>query len=193
MDKAARAVGRLSSPCTVTHIGFGQGVTAAHCVPMMALRDCSFLSVVWNDPSLPREPADCEEVVFHVFRAGADVAVLRFATAPTSALAFDWGIQSQEDVPQKQFTLLSHPGGGELSSSGLCSAILLPGPRGAEIISETEFAHSCDTVSGSSGAAVLNAETAEIVGIHSAGVSEGSESFNIATFARVLKGRVGLP
>jgi hypothetical protein len=42
---AARAMGRLSSPCTISHSGFGQGVTAAHCVPYSAITDCSFLTV----------------------------------------------------------------------------------------------------------------------------------------------------
>lgn len=193
LARAARAVGRLSSPCTITHIGEGQGVTAAHCVPVSAITDCSALSVEWNDPDLPREAVRCTSVILHLFGGGADVAVLKFPRFPSTFLRIAWTLQTPPELAGAPLTVLSHSGGGGLAWSGSCGTLPHLGRRGPGGLAGTEFSHDCDTTSGSSGAALLDASTGDVVGIHSAGVSAGGATYNVATFARVLKGGVLLP
>jgi hypothetical protein len=177
----ARATGVLSTPCTITHLGDGVAVTAAHCIALRHLEDCSPLRATWDDPALAQASVPCAAVLQHEFTSDTDVALLQFAQYPQAALALDTTFQGRDRLAGRELTMLSHPGGRELMSSGQCTPL-----RIAEDEHAGQFAHSCDATSGSSGAAVVDVATLRVVGIHSSGVTGTRGSYNLATFARAV-------
>ncbi len=135
----------------------------------------------------------CRSVVFHSLGVSADVAVLSFALFPSAKVNIAWQLQTRPDVAGVPFNVLSHPDGGGLASSGACTSLPHLHNFGAGGLSGSEFAHDCDTTGGSSGAAILDAASGDLVGIQSGRVSVGGASYNVATFARVMKGGVLFP
>ncbi len=178
--KLLPAFGRMMPMgCTATYIGDGLAVTAGHCFRAAPARESGVrcttvkgqdVTIEWGyrglEDAAPESVSDCSIVQLEYTAGGADYALLRVTNAPRVALK----VASTKALEGERLTIFSHPARRPLEWSKVCS-------RGVAR-SEATFKHSCDTEGGSSGAAVLNADTLEIVGIHNGGYTG---EYNYAT------------
>jgi hypothetical protein len=166
--------------CTATYIGDGLAVTAGHCFRAAPARETGVrcttvkgqdVTIEWGyrglEDAAPESVSECSIVQLEFTATGADYALLRVSKAPPVAL----NVSATKPLEGERLTIFSHPARRPLEWSKVCS-------RGV-VRSEATFKHSCDTEGGSSGAAVLNADTLEIVGIHNGGYAG---DYNYATY-----------
>lgn len=162
------AFGKLSVGCTTTHLGDGLAVASGHCFNATSQRvdntSCAGVTVEWGARS--GSPAyltsNCEVVLAMQKTADIDYAIFRVAPAPTAKVAMRYTTRAAVDTP---LTMFSHPLGRPLEWSKTC--VLRPGSEGGW--GANLFSHQCDTDSGSSGAAAIDDNSLEVVGIHNGG------------------------
>ena len=180
--KLASAVGRLvfkpdygmQWSCTATHVGNGYVVTAGHCLadPTVTSDACSALQVEWDirtsRQEFPKSQSantligQCQEIVSWRFAVGdastIDHAIFRVDKAPEMHVAIEPKPQLMPGSLVHQF---SHPGGVPLIWADDCK------------ITDALFQyyqHDCWGASGSSGAALIDANTHKLVGVLSMGL-----------------------
>ena len=95
------AVGKLSSGCTVTHIGQGYAVTAGHCFwqtffdeELKLNEKCSDETITWawTEGSTNNKTSQCLEVIA-MQRSEADnvdFAIMKISDAPTAQIEIEW-------------------------------------------------------------------------------------------------------
>lgn len=175
--------------CTATHIGQGLVLTAQHCFTDRPLtgtvnQPCDGVTIQWGyrEGAGPALVSRCEVILAAEFSDTRDFALLRVSPVPAAHVTVS---PSPRPAPGTRLTLFSHPRGRPLEWSGTCA--LRPALDGG-YTSRAMFTHQCDTEPGSGGAAVLNDETLQIVGIHGGGeITEVNKDnrpvgWNFATF-----------
>lgn len=177
------AVGQLNVGCTATHVGNGFVLTAGHCIsvsPRSNPKSCSLLGVVWGNygGNTQLTASKCLSIVARSYDKNADYALLRVAQPPAAAVEIDFSLR---DLSQTNaITLFSFPRMRPMEWSGLCDTQRYPQPESLWM----KFLHTCDTESGSSGGALIDATTGKIVGIHGG----STDTLNYATSTAVLSG-----
>ncbi|MBP9721994.1 MAG: trypsin-like peptidase domain-containing protein [Gammaproteobacteria bacterium] len=178
--KLAQAVGRLTYKlkdrsngyCTATHVGNGYVVTAGHCLddPKLYPDTCKALQVEWNfrrsRNNFPQEPSpdligQCQEIISWAFKAGdantIDHAIFRVNNYPEAKVMIEPKPNLQTGDMVHQF---SHPGAVPLVMAKNCTVTEIPFQY---------YQHDCWGASGSSGAALIDADTHKLIGILSMG------------------------
>ncbi|MBX3228275.1 MAG: trypsin-like peptidase domain-containing protein [Labilithrix sp.] len=177
------AFGKLSSYCTVTHVGNGIAIAAGHCfnAPRTRANDlpCAGYTVDWgyrrDEPAYLRSA--CRIVLAAEYSVSRDYAVFVVDPVPPVKVAVDLAGRAADG---RRITMFGHPLNRGLEWSRTCTvepssnllAIGSDGTWGAGM-----FTHQCDSERGSSGSALLDDETLAIVGIHNGGV----QPWNYAT------------
>lgn len=173
------AFGVLEIGCTVTHIGRGLVLTAGHCIPQTTLssdrclsEELPGMSVRWgyvgNDADSHLE-SKCLKLRLRELTPAADFALLWVENPPLTRI--------EPEIEQRgtwgdTLTIFSHPKKRPLEWSGFCGLSQLPAEMLLNISNDEQkdfFAHQCDTEGGSSGAAVVDAQTLKIIGVHHGG------------------------
>lgn len=169
---AAEAIGLMSMGCTGTHIGNGLVVSAGHCFSESNITKqrstCAGVEIAWGvrEGKQPTGVSKCTQVLVLELTNVKDYALFRVDRAPRVALK----VRTQARPPLgTRITIFSHPFRQPLMWSGVCeiSRSIATG------LNPNFLHHRCDTNPGSSGAAILDAETLEVVGIHNGGQSVG--------------------
>lgn len=158
-DNISNSIGRIARGCTATHIGDRYVLTAGHCVPDAECNSRAY-DITWAYTYHNRSgkmESSCVEVIARENNNLRDYTVLRYDSAPNASLPLNLSRRPREG---DRLTIFSHPQGVPLAWSGFCQH------EGS--FSAQKFAYKCDTLGGSSGAAVLN-ENLEIVGVHNLG------------------------
>lgn len=174
-DRISKAIGRMEIGCTVTHIGNGVAITAGHCLYSLTCND-AYYDVTWSFRAADKTQtmkSKCVKVLAHVFTENQDYAVLTYDSFPEASLPVNL-----IDRPKlgDALTLYSHPNGQALTWSGWCNH------QGEG--TGYRFRYDCDTLSGSSGAAILNAKL-EVVGIHNQ--ADDDTSFNAGSYVMDMR------
>ena len=176
------AFGMLSMGCTATHIGHGVVISAGHCfeAPPEAIENqlCADISVAWGlrGQKTAYLVSKCEKIILAQRSQRGDFAIIQVSPAPTVAIAPDL---QRRAVIGDTLTLFSYPDGQPLSWSQLCGVERKPDLA----LPANSIQHQCDTNPGSSGAAIINALSLKIVGIHDGGrVDEYGQGMNYGTF-----------
>jgi hypothetical protein len=168
-------IGQLNTGCTAAHIGNGLVLTAGHCIsvsPRSSSNSCHLLGVVWGNrgdhPNL--RVSKCKTILLRTYTGTGDYALLKVSDPPPVALSLDF------EVPEKprRITMLSFPRMRPMEWSGHCDQIEVPEPS----LRTQKFFHSCDSEAGSSGAPLIDPESAKVIGIHAG----SSDDFNYAFF-----------
>ena len=168
--------------CTATHLGKGLVVTAGHCFKAGPLKQtdvaCGDVTVGWGNRSArgPRLVSKCLKILAMIVDdiQGLDYAFLQVDAYPSVSIALETKVPAHVDDP---VTLFSHPFNGILLWSPPC----LLQPTTSNVILEAYLFHRCDTVGGSSGAALLSAKTGRIVGVHDGAFGSDASGANFAT------------
>ena len=157
--------------CTGFLIENGYLMTNQHCVPKQ--ETCDSTTVVFgyqfdaNSILNFGEQFGCIKVVKVDY--DLDYALLQLTGDPAST----WGtlkLDLEDPAPQGPMFVVQHPAGQPKMISKLnCAAGAVPVDGRA---AETDFTHSCDTVGGSSGSPIFNAN-GEVIGLHHYGFNEG--------------------
>lgn len=162
------AFGRISMGCTATHIGDGLVLTAGHCFNASSTRadnrPCDGKSVAWGfrKDSPAYLTSNCTTILTMQHHRDRDFAIFRVDRPPPVKVRMRYDARPPVDT---KLTIFSHPRSRPLEWSTTC--LLKPGSVGgwgADMLS-----HQCDTEGGSSGAAVIDDDTLEIVAIHDGG------------------------
>lgn len=183
------AVGRMSIGCTGTHIGDGLVITAGHCVLPMdsptvepvrhASCDGEKIEFGYRKSKKPYLVAKCLEVVVAELNDQRDYGIFKIDAVPPVAIELDTTHEAQVG---QQITIFSHPSMWSLEWSKYCKVsehqLVLSS-------SANQFTYQCDTEGGSSGSAVIDAQTLKIIGIHN-GRGADNEPYNYATLATRL-------
>lgn len=178
-QKSIGAIGKLSSGCTVTHIGQGFVITAGHCFwqtffdeKLKLNEKCSDETIqwAWTEGAVNSKTSTCLEIVAaqRSESENLDFAIMKVSNAPSAKIDIDWRKKLRAGA---SITIFSYPEDARLSWSKYC--------RTKAVSKNSVFPglmhHSCDTLTGSSGAAVLDTVTGKIAGIHKSGDGETLE------------------
>ena len=187
LRKLTRAVGRLDilvddngeefmTSCTGTIVNDGDAVlTASHCIPGFEGK------VIEASLLLDYFDADSDTIRLNVgtepmaYDTGLDFALVPLLD-PVPSDVLPVSIARADVLPGERLTMVHHP-------AGLPKKLTQYGCRATSSLSaETNLRHRCDTLPGSSGAPILNANR-EIVGTHHTGGMTGDDpnSFNAGT------------
>ena len=187
LRKLTRAVGRLDllvedngeqfmTSCTGTIVNDGAAVlTASHCIPGFEGK------VVEASILLDYYDADSDTIRLNVgtepmaFDTGLDYALVPLLD-PVPSDILPVSIARSDVLPGERLTMVHHP-------AGLPKKLTQYGCRATTTLTaDTPLRHRCDTLPGSSGAPILNANR-EIVGTHHTGGMTGDDptSFNAGT------------
>ena len=164
----ADAVGRISMGCTATHIGNGLVISAGHCfkaLPVETAGYCEGITVNWGyrAPETHSMVSKCLRVLIMQNVGALDYALFQVHPYPKAYVEMEWNTQK---VDGRLTTVFSHPKGRPLQWSQYCHArYLTPAPKDPGLLY-----HQCDTQPGSSGAALIDAETRRVIGIHKGGL-----------------------
>lgn len=169
--------------CTGTHIGGGIVLTAGHCVngaqghfERREAFACDGVNLEFGklQGSSPA-PIPCLEWVAAEFTAERDYAYLRIAAEDAPPAAFTPA--ADRVATGTELTIFGHPAMRALSWSGVCIA------RAHEegVGSLDRLTYACDTEGGSSGSAVLNMRTDEVVAVHD-GAGDSDQPWNYSTY-----------
>lgn len=177
----AESVGLMSMGCTGTHIGNGLVVSAGHCFdPAKVAKhrtSCEGIQVFWNVRN-GREPSgvsNCRQVLVLELNNQKDYALFRVDNPPRASVKIK--IQGRPALGSR-VTIFSHPYKDPLTWSGTCAIIRALNYR----LNVNALHHSCDTKPASSGAAIIDAASLEMVGIHAGGVQKGLSGGNYGTY-----------
>ena len=176
-DRISNSIGHIALGCTATHIGDGLVITAGHCITDLTCEDEKY-DITWNFRSNNFDGqlvSKCAKIVVSENHFNGDYALLRYETYPEQSLKIDLDQQLQYG---DKLTIFSHPNHRALSWSKWCEY------EGLLEDQTYRMSYTCDTESGSSGAAVLN-ENFDIVGIHNLGI--WSRKINGGTFIGEIK------
>lgn len=180
--EVAEAVGMMSMGCTGTHIGNGLVVSAGHCFDAAKIAKyrtgCEGVQVFWGvrHGKSPSGVSNCRQILVLETNNQKDYALFKVDVAPKAALKIK--TQGRPSFGTR-VTIFSHPGRQPLMWSGTCEISRAVGYGfSAQLIH-----HSCDTNPGSSGAAIVDVNSNEIVGIHDGGYKpEGRTGTNYGTY-----------
>jgi len=190
LRRLTRAVGRLDllieddgeqfmSSCTGTIVNDGAAVlTASHCIPGVDGR------VIEASLLLDYFDADSDTIRLDVGTAPlANDNDLDYALVPlldpVPADVLPVSISRADVLPGERLTMVHHP-------AGFPKKLTQYGCRAASTLSdETDLRHRCDTLPGSSGAPILNANR-EIVGTHHTGGMTGDDPKSFNSGVRVV-------
>ena len=184
LRRYADGIGLISVGCTGTHIGDGLVLTAGHCFTTGQARRQTDIKCGRNPIRVswgfrrgvrPYLVSRCKRILVLELSANRDYAVFQVDVAPPVAVpvAISNRVRSRQAV-----TLMTHPSSRALEWSQNCQVAGSARVGGA---GTGHFTYNCDTEPGSSGAAVMNASTGEIVGVHN-GAGGSAEPFNYATY-----------
>ena len=187
LRKLTRAVGRLDllidddgeqfmSSCTGTIVNDGEAVlTASHCIPGVEGR------VIEASILLDYFDADSDTIRLNVGTepmasdTGLDYALVPLLD-PMPSDVLPVSIAQTDVLPGERLTMVHHPAGypKKLTQYGCRAA--------SSLTAETNLRHRCDTLPGSSGAPIFNANR-ELVGTHHTGgmTADDPASFNAGT------------
>ncbi len=166
--KILHSVGQMQLGCTVTHIGKGIAITAGHCFSQShfqgIIKDqrCSNdkFKTYWGytKDRLPFLESKCVRVLAMEHNMEKDYAIFTVSPVPPESLS----LIKEKDAPEthSKISTFSHPKKRSLEWSGWCSI-----ESNLATEKKHQFAHTCDTEAGSSGAAILNQEL-QVIGIH---------------------------
>lgn len=180
-QQVAEAVGLMSMGCTGTHIGNGLVISAGHCFDAAKVAryktSCDGIQVSWGTRAgkQPSSVSNCRQVLVLEQNNYKDYALFRVDVPPRAAVRIK--TQGRPSLGTR-VTIFSHPFKQPLMWSGFCdiSRALNYG------LNSQMIHHSCDTNPGSSGAAIIDAVTLEVVGIHDGGVAVGLSGSNYGTY-----------
>ena len=183
-SKVLNAIGRMELGCTVTHIGGKYAITAGHCFSNPYLRDdhssffvkdvsCNYLSGMplssysvsfgVRGNSLGNVKGNCERIIIAENGPQLDFAIIKLSKAPVEAIFLK---EKSKAIVGKEVTIYSHPSRRALEWSQDCYLL----ERRRDGLNRMQY--DCDTEGGSSGAAVLDTETLDIVAIHTNGTPD---------------------
>lgn len=172
--------------CTGTHLGGGYVITAGHCVgateKVTSQKSCKFISTDpfqspntyiatidfgYRDQVVPYMKSECQEIVAAMqdSETGFDFAILKVSPYPSEFILPD---TTRRSIYGDTVTIFSHPNGEVLQWSKTCGVERVLHPE----IPEQFIQHHCDTKPRSSGAAIINALSLKIVGIHDGGLND---------------------
>lgn len=173
------AIGKMNVGCTVTHIGQGFILTAGHCFwqtffdgELKLNQPCTGEEITWRWTvgSAQNPTSKCLEITAmqRNEELNLDFAIMKISNPPQAKILIDW---TQKPAVSRILTLFSYPQEDPLSWSKYCSvqAVRSTGPN------PLALHHTCDTQIGSSGAAILDAQTGKIVALHVSGDGETLE------------------
>ena len=187
------SIGRMEIGCTVTHIGDNLAITAGHCLAASSWYGDATFSFVKNiscnaisgrplsfyDVSFGVRGASsgflkgrCKKIVAAENNAFRDFAIIELDKAPVEKLPLKL---SNRAIEGNEITIYSHPGKRPLEWSQEC---VLLDKRSDEL---NRIQYDCDTEGGSSGAAVLDKDTLDIVAIHTNGTPDTYFGHNSGT------------
>lgn len=155
--------------CTVTHVGGGVVITAGHCFDAPAARTDDVTcpdgySIVWgyrvDHPAYLT--SSCDRVLAMQHTGDIDYAIVRVSPMPPAAVRPNLSMHPKLGAA---ITVFSHPAHLPLEWSQTCTVEPVTATDGGAA-GRNEFRHECDTEPASSGAAVLDDATLEVVGIH---------------------------
>lgn len=191
---AMEAVGMISMGCTATHIGYGLVLTAGHCFDASKIKfkkPCVGEQVFWGvrEGKSPSLVSNCKQLLVVEHTKSRDYALFLVDKAPRVALPVKLDGRAALST---RITIFSHPFKQPLTWSGVCEvrkSFTAQIPLGM-------IHHQCDTNPGSSGAAILDANTLEVIGIHDGGWAEGVSGYNYgsyidATYIPTILARMG--
>lgn len=168
LHAVANSVGLMSQGCTGTHIGRGFVITAGHCMNENAVgrfqnQPCPDVTIQWGVRGDRRGLiSKCTRVFAMELNDAADWAIFQVDHAPKDFAEVDWQTAL---FPGHRLTVFSHPEMEPLRWSQYCKVFRpVPAPFGNRLLY-----HVCDTEPGSSGAALIDADTLKIVAIHDGG------------------------
>lgn len=153
------ATGYLDSGCTVSHIGNGLVLTAAHCLtadeifhdnPDHCLKGRSIQFGIFKD-GIKGPKATCIKRLYAEVNITRDVALLHADKFPKEKIEVEL---DKVPSPNSQITLFGHPDGRPLEWSKYCSLIEVK-----YCGSKDTFGFMCDSLPGSSGSLLLSAES----------------------------------
>lgn len=177
----AEAIGWTNYGCTVTHIGRGYALSAGHCFDATAIlefdKSCSFAKVDWGyrEGKNPTLKSECEKIVARQNDAkGIDFALLKMKSYPKAIAELK---KNDHVYPNQQITILSHPEGMPLRWSQMCFV----SSEHFHKVPEGLLEYTCDTMGGSSGAVLIDAQSAAVVGIHKGGFVETNYGSHLLT------------
>lgn len=185
------AIGLISMGCTGTHLGQGVVLTAGHCFDAAKVKfnkSCEGVQVFWGvrEGKNPTSVSTCKKLLVIEDTKNKDYALFIVDKPPRISLPIR--LNSKPELSTR-VTIFSHPFKQPLMWSGVCEIRKSFAARysnstdtGYLQMSLGLIHHQCDTNPGSSGAAILDAETAEVIGIHNGGVSEGPTGYNYGTY-----------
>ncbi len=173
------AIGKLSSGCTVTHIGQGFVLTAGHCFwqtffdeKLKLNEKCSDETIqwAWTEGTVNPKTSTCLEIVAaqRSDTENFDFAIMKVSNPPSAKISIDWSKKLRAGA---FVTIFSYPEEAPLSWSKYCRTEAVT----AKSLFPALMHHVCDTLAGSSGAAVLDVVTGKIVGLHKSGDGETME------------------
>ena len=176
------AFGMLSMGCTATHIGKGIVVSAGHCfwAPPEAIENqsCAEVSVAWGvrGQKAAYLVSKCEKIIMAQKSHLGDFAIIQVSPVPPVFISPDL---HRRAIIGDTLTIFSHPDGLPLFWSQLCGVERKLDPA----LPPTSIQYQCDTNPGSSGAAIIDALSLKIVGIHDGGrVDDKGQGMNYGTF-----------
>lgn len=179
--RVAESVGFMSVGCTGTHIGQGYVVSAGHCFESKERpsynKGCSDLTVTWGDirgRTMMRQ-SRCIEVLVSQASDSKDYVLFKVNNPPNSFIPLK---PFGRSLASSKVTIFSHPFGSPLMWSGICQIkqVFSSG------VNMNLIHHSCDTNPGSSGAAIIDAENIEIIGLHNGGWADSNSGINYGTY-----------
>lgn len=184
------AIGFLESGCTVTHIGNGIAITAGHCIPLDVERGenakpWNNMKIRWSLRTGVEKTPESNSI--RVFAAesndNSDFAILIVNTPPDAHANVN--MKPEKIAINSPITIFSHPWGRPLEWSQMCTA---QAPV-KQFANTQRVAYQCDTDPGSSGAAVLDVNSAKVLAVHSGGTVDWNNGTPVNTepMATLLK------
>ena len=173
------AIGKLSSGCTVTHIGQGFVITAGHCFwqtffdeKLKLNEKCSDETIqwAWTEGTVSPNTSTCLEIVAaqRSETENFDFAIIKVSNPPSAKIDIDWKKKLRAGA---LVTIFSYPEEAPLSWSKYCRTRAV----NTKSLFPALMHHVCDTLAGSSGAAVLDTVTGKIIALHKSGDGETME------------------
>ncbi len=154
------AIGKLTGGCTAFHLGDGLVATAGHCLPKptktVAESACGTYSIQWNGEA---QPSHCLRYLAYQYDEQSDFALIEVDPLPPTHIHLPTR-DDRADRPSRAL-VIGYPKDRPLSTTAqACQA------RWETGTDEQKFFHDCDTLPGHSGSPVLDADSAQLIGVH---------------------------